>query len=88
LEGDEIKGQKLFNGTFGCAHCHGQDISSLADNRDLKRMKKRYGQGAGLVFDLVTKEGRNGTAMPPWSHVSREDLIDMKTFIFSTQIND
>ena len=43
-------------------------------------------QGAGLVFDLVTKEGRNGTAMPPWDHVSERDLIDMKTFIFSQQV--
>jgi len=86
LKGDVVRGQKLFNGTYGCAHCHAPDIMSLADNRDLKRMGKRYGPGAGLVFDLVTKEGRNGTAMPPWSHVSPEDLIDMKTFIFSNQI--
>ena len=48
MNGDAAKGQKLFNGTFGCAHCHGQDISNVTDNRDLKRMRNRYGPRSGI----------------------------------------
>lgn len=88
LDGDTSRGQKLFNGSFGCARCHGRDIQGLTDNRDLKRMAKRYGPEAGLVFDLVTKNGRTGTAMPPWNHLSKEDLMDLKTFIFSIQVEE
>lgn len=86
LEGDISRGQKLFNGSFGCARCHGRDIQGLKDNRDLKRMTLRYGNEAGLVFDLVTRDGRPGTAMPPWIHLDQQDLMDLKSFIFSIQV--
>lgn len=84
-DGDSDRGQKLFNGSFGCARCHGRDIQGLSDNRDLKRMTLRYGPEAGLVFDLVTRDGRPGTAMPPWVHLEDKDLKDLKSFIFSIQ---
>jgi mono/diheme cytochrome c family protein len=85
LKGNKEKGQVLFNATLGCGHCHGPDAVGHVDNRNLLALKKRYGGDAQKVYDAAMENGRMGTAMPPWPHITMKQKQDIKAFIFSIQ---
>ncbi len=84
-KGDAEKGQKLFNGLYGCSHCHGTNAVGHNDNRALRNIVDRYGLDGSQVVDDVLQNGRDGTAMPPWGHLPAKKLADLKAYIFSIQ---
>lgn len=87
-EGDPEKGKKYFNSIYGCAHCHGPDGMGAAPGTNLQTIVERYGgeEEAREVFNATVREGRDGTAMPPWEGViSDEKIKDLEAFIFSVQ---
>lgn len=83
--GDVKKGAQMFNAIYGCAHCHGTNAKGHTDNRNLRNLVKRYGNDAEKVFNTVMKEGRNGTAMPPWDFLNEKQTNSLKAFVFSLQ---
>ena len=85
IGGDIEKGQTLFNGILGCAHCHGTNGHGHVDNRNVRGMESRYGGDYDRMIDYVMLKGRKGTAMPPWDHLSDQKLIDIKSFLVSIQ---
>lgn len=87
LAGGSIKkGATLFNATLGCAHCHGTNSKGgHDDNRNLRELVKRYEGDSEKIFNQVMKEGRMGTAMPPWDHLTVKQKADIKAFVFSLQ---
>ena len=87
-DGDPEKGQKYFNSTYGCAHCHGTDAKGATMGTNLRTLSQRYGgeEEARKVFNETVLNGRDGTAMPPWEGViSEEKIEDIEAFIFSIQ---
>jgi ABC-type amino acid transport substrate-binding protein/mono/diheme cytochrome c family protein len=83
---DIENGARLFNSTYGCAHCHGTDAMGATMGTNLRTMEQRYGDEAEAMFLKTVREGRDGTAMPPWQGVISEDKIeDIRAFIFSLQ---
>lgn len=83
---DLERGARLFNSTYGCAHCHGTDALGATMGTNLRTMEQRYGDEAEAMFLKTVREGRDGTAMPPWQGVISEDKIeDIRAFIFSLQ---
>ncbi len=83
--GDVKKGAQMFNAIYGCAHCHGTNAKGHTDNRNLRNLVKRYGNDAETVFNTVMKDGRDGTAMPPWDFLNDKQTGSIKAFIFSLQ---
>lgn len=84
--GDIENGARLFNSTYGCAHCHGTNARGATMGTNLRTMEERYGDKAEEMFLKTVREGRDGTAMPPWQGVISEDKIeDIRAFIFSLQ---
>lgn len=87
IEGDPEAGQKMFNAIYGCAHCHGTNAEGATAPTDLRKLRQRYGENAEEKFAQTVREGREGTAMPPWEGViSDEKIEDIKAFIFSIQV--
>ncbi|MGI9175907.1 MAG: c-type cytochrome [Rhodothermales bacterium] len=85
-DGDSEKGQRYFNAVYGCAHCHGTDAEGATAGFDLRLLRERHGDESEAVFMDAVKNGRQGTAMPPWEGVISEERInDIKAFIFSLQ---
>ena len=79
-------GRRMFNSTYGCAHCHGTDADGATAETNLRTMRERYGEEAEAQFKDAVHNGRDGTAMPPWRAVlSDEQIADIKTFIFTIQ---
>lgn len=85
VEGNAGTGKQLFNSILGCSHCHGVNSVGHTDKRNLREIKKRNGADWEQVYASVIKEGRTGTAMPPWSHLSPKQVGDIKAFILSIQ---
>lgn len=86
---DIERGQRLFNSTYGCAHCHGTNAEGATAGTDLRRLEERYGDEAEEIFLETVRKGRDGTAMPPWEAVISDDKIqDIKAFIFSIQVEE
>lgn len=83
--GDIKKGQTLFNGILGCAHCHGSNGHGHVDNRNVRGIQQRYGDNYLRMIDFVLIKGRQGTAMPPWDHLSDQKLTDIKSYLQSIQ---
>lgn len=85
-DGDPEAGKRYFNAVYGCAHCHGTDAIGAEEKINLRLLSKRYGEEAEDMFYKTVREGREGTAMPPWEGViSEERMEDIKAFIFSVQ---
>ena len=83
---DLERGARLFNSTYGCAHCHGTNAMGATMGTNLRTMEQRYGDEAEAIFLKTVREGRDGTAMPPWQGViSEEKIEDIRAFIFSLQ---
>lgn len=86
LEERIANGRRMFNSTFGCAHCHGTDADGATAETNLRTLRERYGDEAEAQFTDAVHNGRDGTAMPPWRAVlSDEQIADIKAFIFSMQ---
>jgi polar amino acid transport system substrate-binding protein len=79
------EGRSLFNQT--CAHCHGSDASTALSERDLRRLKLRYGTEMHEVFDLTVKNGRSDKGMPAWGEVLDAQSID-KIYHYLTAVQD
>lgn len=84
LTGNVSSGQRLFNAMLGCSHCHGTNSVGHSDNRNLREIKKRKGDVAP-TFNEVFRNGRTGTAMPSWAHLSPKQVADIRSFIVSIQ---
>jgi len=77
-------GEKLYEGH--CASCHGFDgegsIAPSLNNQEFHRISD-----AEFIFRVMT-EGREGTAMASWNHLSEEDAADIIAYIKSWQKGD
>lgn len=84
--GEARKGRMLFNGGFGCAHCHGPNAVSALAERDLRSFNQRYGERADEVFRKSVIEGRAPKGMPAWKgSIDDEQLARIKLYIDSVQ---
>jgi mono/diheme cytochrome c family protein len=70
--GRAATGRGLFNQY--CAHCHGPNAISPDAPRDLRRLKRRYGEKMADVYHSAVTHGRPEKGMPNWS-----DLLDDET---------
>jgi polar amino acid transport system substrate-binding protein len=68
------EGRSLFNQT--CAHCHGPDASTGQSERNLRRLRERYGDDMPNVFRSTVINGRLEKGMPVWGEVLDEKTID------------
>ena len=75
-EGDASRaaaGRDLFNQY--CAHCHGPNAVSPDPPRDLRRLKRRYGENMANVFHSTVRQGRPDKGMPNWTGRLADDTI-------------
>lgn len=78
------KGRSVFN--RHCAHCHAPNALSAEPSRDLRRLKRRYGDARSEVFYKTVTDGRPDKGMPPWKEVlGPEDLQSVAVFLESIQ---
>jgi mono/diheme cytochrome c family protein len=68
------EGRSLFNQT--CAHCHGPDAATGQSERNLRRLRDRYGDDMPNVFRSTVIHGRLDKGMPVWGEVLDEKTID------------
>jgi polar amino acid transport system substrate-binding protein len=68
------EGRSLFNQT--CAHCHGPDAATGQSERNLRRLRERYGDDMPNVFRSTVLNGRPDKGMPVWGEVLDEKTID------------
>jgi polar amino acid transport system substrate-binding protein len=68
------EGRSLFNQT--CAHCHGPDAATGQSERNLRRLRDRYGDDMPNVFRSTVINGRLDKGMPVWGEVLDEKTID------------
>jgi mono/diheme cytochrome c family protein/ABC-type amino acid transport substrate-binding protein len=77
-------GRSVFN--QHCAHCHGPNAQSPEPSRDLRRLKRRYGDQQIAVYYTTVTAGRPTKGMPPWGQALSEDEVwQMWTFLESIQ---
>jgi mono/diheme cytochrome c family protein len=82
--GRAATGHGLFNQY--CAHCHGPNAVSPDPPRDLRRLKRRYGENMANVFHLTVTHGRPDKGMPNWSgRLDDETLWTIFTFLQTVQ---
>jgi len=67
------EGHSLFNQT--CAHCHGPNAVTGQSERDLRRLRVRYGDDMPTVFRTTIMQGRTDKGMPAWDGVLEEETI-------------
>jgi mono/diheme cytochrome c family protein len=67
------EGHSLFNQT--CAHCHGPNAVTGLSERDLRRLRVRYGDDMPTVFRATIMQGRADKGMPAWDGVLEEENI-------------
>ena len=78
------RGRSVFN--QHCAHCHSPNAQSPEPSRDLRRLKRRYGDAMTEVFYKTVTDGRPDKGMPPWKEVLRPgDIKSVATFLESVQ---
>jgi mono/diheme cytochrome c family protein len=86
-EGDADRvaaGRGLFNQY--CAHCHGPDAISPDPPRDLRRLKRRYGESMANLFHFTVTHGRPDKGMPNWAGLlDDETLWTIFTFLQTVQ---
>jgi len=66
-------GRSLFNQY--CAHCHSPDAVSPDPPRDLRRLKRRYGEKMADVFYFTVTHGRADKGMPNWKGVLDDETL-------------
>jgi len=86
-EGDADRvaaGRGLFNQY--CAHCHGPNAFSPDPPRDLRRLKRRYGENMANLFHFTVNNGRPDKGMPSWmGRLDDETLWSIFTFLQTVQ---
>jgi polar amino acid transport system substrate-binding protein len=77
-------GRSLFN--QHCSHCHSPNAQSPEPSRDLRRLKRRYGDERTSVFYATVTAGRTTKGMPPWGQaLSTDEIWQVWTFLESIQ---
>lgn len=77
-------GRGLFNQY--CAHCHGPNAVSPDSPRDLRRLKRRYGENMANLFHFTVTHGRPDKGMPTWTgRLDDETLWTIFTFLETVQ---
>ena len=71
--GRSAAGRGLFNQY--CAHCHSPDAVSPDPPRDLRRLKRRYGEKTADVFYFTVTHGRAEKGMPNWKGVLDDETL-------------
>ena len=85
---DTVRGGKLFNGVYGCSHCHGPDGIIAQKNQDLRRLRKRYGEKFDEVFRTTVDNGRISKGMPAWKgKIKDEDIEKIRLYLVSIQVD-
>jgi len=82
--GRAAAGRGLFNQY--CAHCHGPSAVSPDPPRDLRRLKRRYGENMANLFHFTVTHGRPDKGMPNWTGLlDDETLWTIFTFLQTVQ---
>jgi polar amino acid transport system substrate-binding protein len=69
-----------------CSHCHAPNAQSPEPSRDLRRLKRRYGEQCVEVFYATVSAGRPAKGMPPWGHaLTTDEIWRIWTFLESIQ---
>ena len=77
-------GRSLFNQY--CSHCHAPNATNPEPTKDLRRLRRRYGDRMTDVFYTTITGGRPTLGMPPWAGVLSEETIwKIFTFLESVQ---
>ncbi len=77
-------GRSVFN--QHCSHCHAPNAQSPEPSRDLRRLKRRYGDQRTEVFYTTITAGRVTKGMPPWGQaLSNDEIWQVWTFLESIQ---
>ncbi len=90
LEAEVRDGRRLFDAVLGCAHCHGPSAAAPDRARDLRLMRRRYGERWSDVYWKTVMEGRtvtrSGLVMPAWADAaSRAQLEAIRRFLATLQ---
>jgi polar amino acid transport system substrate-binding protein len=77
-------GRSVFN--QHCSHCHSPNAQSPEPSRDLRRLKRRYGDQRLEVYYATVTAGRPAKGMPPWGQaLNSEQIWQVWTFLESVQ---
>jgi len=77
-------GRSVFN--QHCSHCHSPNAQSPEPTRDLRRLKRRYGDQRRDVFYATVTAGRPQKGMPPWGlALNADEIWQVWTFLESIQ---
>lgn len=83
-EVDPSKGHEYFNNH--CAHCHAQDAMSPVQERDLRRLSRRYGKTWKENATQTISNGRPDDGMPTWGGVlSFEEIATIVRYLETVQ---
>ena len=78
-------GRSVFN--QHCAHCHSPNAQSPEPTRDLRRLRRRYGDQRIEVYYSTVTAGRPTKGMPPWGQaLSADEVWQVWTFLESIQV--
>jgi mono/diheme cytochrome c family protein len=69
------EGQSLFNQI--CAHCHGPNAITGQSERNLRRLRARYGNDMAEVYRSTVLHGRPDKGMPVWGEILDARTIDL-----------
>lgn len=79
-------GRSTFN--QHCSHCHAPNAMSPEPSRDLRRLKRRYGEAMAQVFLIAVTQGRPEKGMPSWNELLDSAAIwKVWTFLESVQLD-
>lgn len=67
-----------------CSHCHAPNAMSPVRERDLRRLKLRYGDKWREVAATAIKNGRPENGMPPWKDLLDDKRIGLLLSFFET----
>ena len=67
------EGKSLFNQY--CSHCHGPNAVQGERPRDLRRLKRRYGDNWRETFHSTVDRGRPERGMPSWKGTLSDEMV-------------
>jgi polar amino acid transport system substrate-binding protein len=68
------QGRSVFN--QHCSHCHAPNAMSPEPSRDLRRLRRRYGDAMAERFYATVTQGRPDKGMPRWGETLERNRID------------